>query len=151
MAISCHFTNFFEFINYKDMYIVCTDRYWHLISKIVHQTTERLRSTISNSCEWRFPLKLQIADGLEGTGSHRIYNQLPAHPDKSTNSFLLFSFKIISLYVRTPMLLIIKAYCSCSSSLRNIIMIYSDHNIVVYEPSTSFRFNEIQPLTLISA
>ena len=43
-----------------------------------------------------FPLKLEISDGLDGSGCHRIYNQLPSHPEISTKSFILFGL-IISM------------------------------------------------------
>ena len=90
--------NFFEFINYNYQDISIPIGIGISYRKIVHQTTERLLGTISNSCEWRYPLKLIIADGLDGSGSHRIYNQLTPHPDINTKSFLLFGFIIISLY-----------------------------------------------------
>ena len=41
-------------------------------------------------------LRLRIAGRLDGSGSHRIYNQLPPHPDMSTDNFFLFGFKIIT-------------------------------------------------------
>ena len=42
-----------------------------------------------------YPLKAKLNDGLDGSGSHTIYNQLQNHPDLSTKSFLLFAFKVL--------------------------------------------------------
>ena len=44
-----------------------------------------------------YPLKAKLVDGLDGSGSHTIYNQMRNHPDITTKSFLLFAFKIIWL------------------------------------------------------
>ena len=38
-----------------------------------------------------------LSDGLDGSGSHKIYNQVQNHPDLSTKSFLLLAFKVIWL------------------------------------------------------
>ena len=65
--------------------------------KIVIQTTNRLLANIPDLGHCTFPLKLVISDGLDGSGCHRIYNQLPLHPEISTKSFILFGFKIISM------------------------------------------------------
>ena len=42
-----------------------------------------------------YPLTAKLADGLDGSGSHTIYNQKQIHPDLTTKNFLLFSFKIL--------------------------------------------------------
>ena len=47
--------------------------------------------------ESQFPLNVTIADCLDGSGSHRIYNQVNIHPDLSTNSFILFGFKLLNI------------------------------------------------------
>ena len=41
-------------------------------------------------------LKIQISDGLDGSGSNRVYQQA-THPEISTKSFILFGFKVISI------------------------------------------------------
>ena len=74
-----------------------TNWYWYILSKNCASNSSRLLSIIPNLSEWKYPLNLEITDGLDGSGSHKIYNQLPPHPDISTKSFLLFSFKIISM------------------------------------------------------
>ena len=40
---------------------------------------------------------ITVVDGLDGSGSHRLYNQLQEHPDISTKTFLLFCFRIVSI------------------------------------------------------
>ena len=42
-----------------------------------------------------YPLTVMLSDGLDGSGSHKIYNQVQNHPDLSTKSFLLFAFKVL--------------------------------------------------------
>ena len=42
-----------------------------------------------------FPLQFQIADGLDGSGSHTVYNQSNTNTD--TKSFILFCFKPIQI------------------------------------------------------
>ena len=44
-----------------------------------------------------YPHKAKLVDGLDGSGSHTIYNQRRNHPNITTKSFLLFAFKIIWL------------------------------------------------------
>ena len=44
-----------------------------------------------------YPLKAKLVDGLNGSWSHTIYNQMRNHPDITTKRFLLFVFKIIWL------------------------------------------------------
>ena len=45
----------------------------------------------------QYPLIAKLRDGLDGSGSHRIYNQKQMHPDLTTQNFLLYAFKIICL------------------------------------------------------
>ena len=45
----------------------------------------------------QYPLIAKLSDGLDGSGSHRIYNQKQMHPDLTTKNFLLYAFKIIWL------------------------------------------------------
>ena len=47
-----------------------------------------------------YPITITVVDGLDGSGSHRIYNQLQDHPDISNRTFLLFCFRIV--YFRDP-------------------------------------------------
>ena len=44
-----------------------------------------------------YPINVTITDGLDGSGCHRLYNQLQDHPEISTKTFLLFCFRIICL------------------------------------------------------
>ena len=44
-----------------------------------------------------YPITITVVDGLDGSGSHRIYNQLQDHPDISNRTFLLFCFRIVYL------------------------------------------------------
>ena len=45
-------------------------------SKLLHKTIERILMIIQPVNDCQFPLTLFIADGLDGLGSHRIYNQI---------------------------------------------------------------------------
>ncbi|KAI6648519.1 hypothetical protein LOD99_8151 [Oopsacas minuta] len=42
-----------------------------------------------------FPLQFQIADGLDGSGSHTVYNQSNTNTD--TKSFILFCFRAVKI------------------------------------------------------
>ena len=47
----------------------------------------------------QYPLEIEIADGLDGSGSHRIYNQISDNPNFTNKNFLLFAFKVLSIKV----------------------------------------------------
>ena len=64
--------------------------------KLLTQTVDRIVSMISvNDSE--YPLKVKVSDGLDGSGCHRIYQQVGPNPDLSTKNFLLFGFKVNSI------------------------------------------------------
>ena len=64
--------------------------------EIIKHTTERILKmfTVDPS---QYPIELEIADGLDGSGSHRIYNQISNNPNFTTKNFLLFAFKVLSI------------------------------------------------------
>ncbi|KAI6661435.1 hypothetical protein LOD99_13307 [Oopsacas minuta] len=64
---------------------------------ILQQTTLRLLE--SNLCPDgpKYPLELTIADGLDGSGCHKIYNQFYGNPQFNTKNFILFAFKMLSI------------------------------------------------------
>ena len=66
-------------------------------NRILQQTVSRLIDTLPEIKEDRFPLSMKISDGLDGSGSHQIYNQLQPSSSLSSKNFLLFAFKIISI------------------------------------------------------
>ena len=61
----------------------------------VQQTLERVLTTLSPLDPEEFPLQFRIADGLDGSGCHTIYNQL--HTNTNTKNYILFCFKAISI------------------------------------------------------
>ena len=61
----------------------------------VEHTFTRILSTISRPLVEDFPLSFQIVDGLDGSGSHTIYNQ--RNTNLSTKSMIFFCFKSISI------------------------------------------------------
>ena len=61
----------------------------------VQQTLERILTTLSPLNIEEFPLKFRIADGLDGSGCHTIYNQM--NTNTTTKNFILFCFKPISI------------------------------------------------------
>ena len=63
---------------------------------IMKQTITRLLESLSVS-DLQFPLTFRASDGLDGSGSHRIYNQLQDTPDFNFKNFLLFAFKPLSI------------------------------------------------------
>lgn len=46
-------------------------------------------------------LKISISDGLDGSGSHRIYQQANFDPDIITKNFQLFCFKVLFRMIMT--------------------------------------------------
>ena len=62
----------------------------------IQQTLERILSTVVLTTSEDFPLIFRIADGLDGSGYHTIYNQ--QHTNSSTKNFILFCFKPISIH-----------------------------------------------------
>ena len=65
----------------------------------VQQTLERILSTINLPASEEFPLTFRIADGLDGSGCHNIYNQ--QHTNTNTKNFILFCFKPISIHTES--------------------------------------------------
>ena len=61
----------------------------------VQQTLERILTTMNPLDEEEFPLTFRIADGLDGSGCHTIYNQ--NNTNTRTKNFILFCFKPISI------------------------------------------------------
>ena len=61
----------------------------------VHQTLERILITLNPLTNEEFPLTFRIADGLDSSDSHNIYNH--SNSNTKTNNFILFCFKQISI------------------------------------------------------
>ena len=61
----------------------------------VQHTFSRIMGAIPQPSTEDFPLKFQIADGLDGSGSHTIYNQ--QNTNTATKTFILFCFKPIQI------------------------------------------------------
>ena len=66
-------------------------------SNILHKTFLRLLEIQTPIDSTRFPLVLKLTDGLDGSGSHRIYNQLQENANLSTKTYILFAFKMLTL------------------------------------------------------
>ena len=67
--------------------------YRDILAMTVHQLVE-FDESLQNA---RYPINVTIVDGLDGSGCHRVYNQLQDHSDISTKTFILFGFRIISI------------------------------------------------------
>ena len=65
----------------------------------VQQTLERILSTLNLPASEDFPLTFRIADGLDGSGCHNIYNQ--QHINTNTKNFIRFCFKPISIHTKS--------------------------------------------------
>ena len=61
----------------------------------VQQTLEIILTTMNPLDDEEFPLTFRIADGLDGSGCHTIYNQ--NNTNTRTKNFILFCFKPISI------------------------------------------------------
>ena len=65
--------------------------------KFLKQTITRLLTTLPNLNTDQFPLTLKISDGLDGSGSHQVYNQLQESEQFNSKNFLIFAFKLLSI------------------------------------------------------
>ena len=64
---------------------------------IMRQTISRLLQTLSPVMDIQFPLTFTASDGLDGSGSHQIYNQLQETQQFNCKSFILFAFKPLAI------------------------------------------------------
>ena len=65
---------------------------------LLHHTVSRLLESIDEKIDnTKYPLTLKISDGLDGSGSHKVYNQLHEDPNFNTNNYILFEFTVLSL------------------------------------------------------
>ena len=64
-------------------------------AQYVRHTFLRIMSTLPLPSTQDFPLQFQIADGLDGSGSHTVYNQTITNTE--TKSFILFCFRPIQI------------------------------------------------------
>ena len=83
-----------ETVRDPEGYSIGTCVSYHSILKV---TVQRLISTLEPIPDSHYPLKVKISDGLDGSGSHRVYNQQNSNPNLSTKSFILFGFKLSSI------------------------------------------------------
>ncbi|KAI6659011.1 hypothetical protein LOD99_14687 [Oopsacas minuta] len=65
----------------------------------VQKTLERILSMVDRPTSEEFPLTFKIADGLDGSGCHTIYNQQTTNT--FTKNFIPFRFKPISIHTVT--------------------------------------------------
>ena len=72
---------------------------------LLHHTIVRLLESIYESEKFVYPLRLKVSDGLDGSGSHKIYNQQHGSPTFNTKNYILFAFKLLSLKDVSGMLL----------------------------------------------
>ena len=64
---------------------------------LLKQTLSRLVQTIPQFDESKYPLTFKISDGLDGSGCHKVYNQLQENPNFTTKNFIIFAFKPLKL------------------------------------------------------
>ena len=65
--------------------------------QILHQSLLRLFEIIPPLTDSQYPLTINIADGLDGSGCHQIYNQYELNPTPNTKNYILFAFKLLSI------------------------------------------------------
>ena len=113
-------------------------------SKILTFTTEGLSKQLSIHTT-KCPLTIDVADGLDGSGSYKVYNQLQTNIDFSTKDFILFAFKILKITSKNREIL--WAYDTNSPYVtRPVVLISLKENI----DNVQFLMNElINPQTSI--
>ena len=65
--------------------------------RILFQSLLRLFQSLPPIVDSEFPLSVKIADSLDGSGCHQIYNHYQLNPTPSSKNFILFAFKILSI------------------------------------------------------
>ena len=70
---------------------------YHPYQSIATQTISQIIEAERSLQDANYPLTTKLIDGLDGSGSYSIHNQLRNHPDITTKDFLLFAFKVIWL------------------------------------------------------
>ena len=81
-----------KFIHKEGQNIGVTHSYFELVK----HTAERILQTMELNSQ-QYPIEFEIADGLDGSGSHRIYNQLNNDPNFTTKSIILYAFKPLTI------------------------------------------------------
>ena len=66
---------------------------------LLKQTLSRLVQTIPDfqSGKYKYPLTFKVSDGLDGSGCHKVYNQIQENSSFTTKNFILFAFKPLEL------------------------------------------------------
>ena len=81
-----------KFIHKEGQNIGVTHSYFELVK----HTAERILQTMELNSQ-QYPIEFEIADGLDGSGSHRIYNQLNNDPNFTTKNIILYAFKPLTI------------------------------------------------------
>ena len=100
--------------------------------EIVQHTAERILQTITVDPA-QYPIEMEIADGLDGSGSHRIYNQISTNPNLTTKNFLLFAFKALSIKDRNNVTIWYNSLPNSPFSTRPITLLAMNENIETVE------------------
>ena len=64
---------------------------------VIKQTISRLLESLHTYSEFEFSLTFS-ADGLYGSGSHQVYNQIQESPDTVSKNLILFAFKPFAIH-----------------------------------------------------
>ena len=90
--------------------------------RIVEQTIRRILQTIPSTNEIHFPINVKIVDGLDGSGSHKSYNQVQDIAN-FTKNYILFAFRVISILDSNNAELWCKDNPNSTSEIRPIALI----------------------------
>ncbi|KAI6647513.1 hypothetical protein LOD99_8778 [Oopsacas minuta] len=96
---------------------------------LLTHTVNRIISTNTPIDSDDQPLKIRISDGLDGSGSHRVYQQATSHPDLTTKDFLLFGFKVLSITNHQGKLLWKNSVPNSPFSIRPITILALQENL----------------------
>ena len=81
----------------------------------------------------QYPIEVEIADGLDGSGSHRIYNQISNNPNFTSKNFLLFAFKVLSIKDRNSVTLWCKSLPNSPFATRPVCLLANNESIDTVE------------------
>ena len=97
--------------------------YGDIVTQTVSQLLEHEYQLQAN-----FPLTVAITDGMDGSGCHRVYNQVQGFLDISTKTYILFGFKILWIQDVEQKKIWINPSPNSPFSLRPIVLVALQEN-----------------------
>ncbi|KAI6653031.1 hypothetical protein LOD99_3867 [Oopsacas minuta] len=95
---------------------------------IIKQTISRLLESLPTDSEFEFPWTFSATDGLDGSGSHQVYNQIQESPDIGSKNFILFAFKLLAIHDSANKLIWENERPNSQFQIRSVILLATKEN-----------------------